>query len=412
MSAATPGDGDFGVRTLLVPVDNSAYSGWAADVALGIARAFGASLTGSHVYAARLHERRFHDMEPDLPEEYQEPTILAHQREVHGTLIEKGLRLIADSYLQALEQRCLEAGVAFEGKTPEGKNYAELVRDVEATGYDLVVLGARGLGEVWRRGERRDHVLGSVCERLVRRVTRDVLVVKDDRPLGGTFVVGVDGSPRSSAALRVALGLAAKTGARVQAVAAYDPYLHRAVFGKLEDVLSDDARQVFDSEAQRKLHDELVDCGIAKLYEGYLATAKRLAAGLGTEIETHLVAGRPWNAVLRHVETVRPTLLLLGRTGLHADDGLDIGSNAETLLRLAPCHVLLAARVFAPEAPAAAAPAADRLEWTGEALASLERVPAFARAMARRAIEEHARREGASVVDARVVREARARLGR
>lgn len=71
------------------------------------------------------------------------------------------------------------------------------------------------------------------------------------------------------------------------------------------------------------------------------------AAGLGTEIETHLVAGRPWNAVLR----------------------------------LAPCHVLLAAR-------------------------------AFARAMARRAIEEHARPDGASVVDARVVREARARLGR
>lgn len=78
---------------------------------LGIARGF--SLTGSHVYAARLPERRFRDMEPDLPERYQEPALLAHQREVHGALIEKGLRLIADSYLQALEQRCRAAGVAF-----------------------------------------------------------------------------------------------------------------------------------------------------------------------------------------------------------------------------------------------------------------------------------------------------------
>src|SRR3990172_4322385 len=200
MTTAGPGNGDLAFRALLVPVDNSVYSGWAADVGLGIAQAFGASLTGSHVYAARLHERRFRDMEPDLPEQYQEPAILAHQREVHGTLIEKGLRLIADSYLQALEQRCLAAGVAFEGKTPEGKNYAELVRDVDATGYDLVVLGARGLGEVWRRGARRDHVLGSVCERLPRRAARDVLVVKDDRPLGGTFVAGGGGSPPGLAA--------------------------------------------------------------------------------------------------------------------------------------------------------------------------------------------------------------------
>lgn len=404
-------DGEPAFGTLLVPVDNSVYSGWAVGMALGIAKAFGASLTGSHVYAARLHERRFHDMEPALPEAYQEATILAHQREVHGTLIEKGLRLIADSYLQALEQRCLEAGIPFEGKTLEGKNYAELVRDVEATGYDLVVLGAHGMGEVWRRGARHGHVLGSVCERLVRRVTHDVLVVKDDRPLGGTFVAGVDGSPRSFAALRVALALAAKTGARVHAVAAYDPFLHRTVFKKLEDVLSDGARQVFDREAQRKLHDELVDGGIATLYAGHLAAATRLARALGAEIETHLVAGRAWNAVLRQVEAVRPTLLLLGRTGLHADAGLDIGSNAETLLRLARCHVFLAARAFAP-APDDASPADDRLEWTAEALAALERVPAFARTMARSAIEGHARREGASVVDAGVVRDARARLGR
>ena len=399
---------DAMLRSILVAVDGSAYSGWAADAALALAADFGARITGIHVYAARLHERRFRDMEPGLPEEYREPAVLARQREVHGTLIEKGLRLISDSYLGALERRCLDAGIAFTGKTPEGKNYAELVRDIAQDAYDLLVVGARGTGEVWRRGERRDHVLGSVCERLARRVRRDLLVVKDARPLAGTFVVGVDGSARGFGALRLALALAARTGARVQAVAAYDPFLHKTVFTQLEHVLTEDARRVFDSEAQRRLHDELVDGGIARLYEGHLEEARRLAAGMGAEIETRLLAGRAWEAMLRHVAESRPALLALGRTGLHADEGLDIGGNAETLLRLAPCHVLLAAGTLEALGPPAASEVPDALPWTEEALARLERVPEFVRGMVRRAVEAHARRRGLAAVDARVVEEARA----
>jgi nucleotide-binding universal stress UspA family protein len=399
-----------GFETLLVPVDGSPYSDWASDLALRIATAFRATVVGSHVYAARLHERRFRDMEPGLPAEYQEPATLARQREVHGTLIEKGLRLIADSYLDGLERRCEAAGVPFIGKTPEGKNYAELTADVEASRYDLVVMGVRGMGEVWRRGARRDQVLGSVCERVVRRAGRDVLVVKSVAPLAGTFVVGVDGSPRGYAALRIALALAGTTGARVQVVAAYDPFLHQALFRKLEEVLSENARRVFDTTAQRRLHDDLVDGGIARLYEDYLATARRIAAEAGAEVECRLLAGKPYAAITRHVALVRPSLLALGRTGLHADDGLDIGSNAENLLRLAPAHVLLVARTFAPP-PSPAAAAEPALAWTPEALARLERVPPFARGMARRAIEDHARGRGLAVVDDGVVDEARRQLG-
>ncbi|MBI4271580.1 MAG: PCP reductase family protein [Candidatus Rokubacteria bacterium] len=57
---------DGTIRSILVPVDGSAYSGWAAEVALALAADFGAGITGIHVYTARLHERRFRDMEPGL----------------------------------------------------------------------------------------------------------------------------------------------------------------------------------------------------------------------------------------------------------------------------------------------------------------------------------------------------------
>jgi len=398
-------------REILVPVDNSRYSAWAMDIALQIAGEFRSIVVGNHVYAARLHDQRFRDMEPGLPEEYQEPTILAHQRQLHDTLIEKGLKLISDSYLETLKQRCQAAGFSFVGKTPEGKNYAELVRDIEASRYDLVVLGVRGMGEVWHRGNRRDHVVGSVCERVVRRVTRDVLVVKNNRPLEGTFVVGIDGSARSFAALRVALTLAQVCGARVQAVAAYDPFLHKTLFTELEDALSAEARQVFNTEAQQKLHDELIDSGIAKIYGDHLETARRIATEVGAEIETYLLAGKPYAAVLRHVEKVQPVLLALGRTGLHADDGLDLGSNAENLLRLAPCHVLLVGRTFTPTWAETKQVIEERLAWTPEALARLERVPDFARGMARKAIEDYARQQGLEVVDEQVVQAARQRFG-
>jgi nucleotide-binding universal stress UspA family protein len=253
-----------------------------------------------------------------------------------------------------------------------------------------------------------------VCERVTRRVTRDVLIVKNDRPLSGTFVVGIDGSERAFAALQVALALAAVTGARVQAVAAYDPFLHKAVFHELEDALTDEAKQVFNTEQQQKLHDTLIDSGIAKIYADHLETARRIATDQeqrdGVELETHLLTGKPYAAMLRHIEQVQPSLLILGRTGIHADDGLDIGANAENLLRLAPCHVLLVGRTFTPTRAETRGVIEDHLPWTPEAVARLERVPPFARAMARQAIEDYARQQGQTVVDERVMQEARERM--
>jgi len=90
-------DGKITFKEILVPVDNSRYSRWAAKIALQIAGAHHATVTGSHVYAARLHDRRFRDMEPGLPGRYQKGTILARQRELHDTLIGRGLKLISDS---------------------------------------------------------------------------------------------------------------------------------------------------------------------------------------------------------------------------------------------------------------------------------------------------------------------------
>jgi nucleotide-binding universal stress UspA family protein len=59
-------------ETIYVPVDNSDYSNASVDLAIELAHAFGSRLVGSHVYAARMHDYRFKQMEYTLPEEYQD----------------------------------------------------------------------------------------------------------------------------------------------------------------------------------------------------------------------------------------------------------------------------------------------------------------------------------------------------
>ena len=43
-------------RHICVPVDNSEHANRAIDLAVDLALAFGAKLTGVHVYAGRLHD--------------------------------------------------------------------------------------------------------------------------------------------------------------------------------------------------------------------------------------------------------------------------------------------------------------------------------------------------------------------
>src|SRR5262245_33489895 len=159
-------------QSIYVPVDNSDYSNRAVDAALDLGRAFGSKVTGCHVYAASMHDYRFRQMEYTLPEEYLDETELERQRKIHDSLITMGLKLISESYLDGMAKRCAESSLEFEPRMMDGKHHTEIVRDIQAADFDLVVLGALGIGRV------RDSQIGSVCERVTRTVNRDIWVIK------------------------------------------------------------------------------------------------------------------------------------------------------------------------------------------------------------------------------------------
>jgi nucleotide-binding universal stress UspA family protein len=393
---------------LFVPVDNSDHSMACIDVAVHLGRRLGASLVGSHAYAAKMHDFRFKQMEFTLPEEYLVEGEMEKQRNIHDTLITMGLELISDSYLVVMEKKCKEANLPFEAKMYDGKNFKIIVNDIQESGYDLVVIGALGLGAV------RDSLIGSVCERVVRRVKTDTLVIKDTAPLedqlrshgngdGGGIVVGLDGSPESFAGLRTALTLGKLLDKEVEAISVYDPYLHYALFNSIVNVLTEKASSVFKFADQEQLHEEVIDTGLAKIYQSHLEVARRIAQEEGAALKTTLLDGKAFEKILHYVRREKPWLLVLGRVGVHSDAEMDIGSNTENLLRMVPCNVLLSSRRYTPPLDVKAE---ESMLWTEPATQLVNRAPEFARGIARTTIHRWAMERGHTVITTKIVEDA------
>jgi nucleotide-binding universal stress UspA family protein len=383
---------------ILVALDASEHANRALEEAVRLAKSADGVVTGIHAYAAMLHDRRFKMMEGGLPERYLEEEEMGYQREVHDDLITRGLNIITDSYHDAGGEVCDAAGVPFKRLSPEGKNYAKVVEAARSGKFDVLAIGALGLGAV------PGSLIGTVAERVVRRSPIDTFVVRDPKmAIGdGPIVVGVDGSPLSYGALMTALDLAARTGAEVHAVAAYDPYYHYVAFNKIAGVLSEEAGKVFRFKEQEQLHEELIDDGIAKIYQSHLEVAGTIADDLDVKLSTKLLDGKPYKAIRDYLVAVNASLLVIGKTGVHADDELDIGGNAENLLRLAPCHLWLTQTTYTPPLDLVAE---ETVSWSIEAEKKISRAPEFVRDMARRMVLRHTQKLGHTFVTSDLVDE-------
>jgi len=427
-------------REVLVPVDNSPLSQAAVDRAIELCRDSGGRITATHVYAARLHDIRFRQLEIGLPARFQTPAEIKRQRKIHDKLIEKGLQLISDSFLDDVHRRCSEAGVPMTRQLLEGINFEEIAReanrgagrlpsligfdpniadkydggsngradvrvsddgrlvaededlDEKLAGtsdrmYDLVAIGAHGLGQ------QAYSELGSVVSRAVRRIEKDVWIVKRTAPLrNGRVMVCVDGSSYSYKGMRTALELCRASGARLYVCSAFDVEYHHVVFNNIKDVLSVQAAKVFKFEEQEELHNNIIDKGLLKLAQANLKRAQVMASDYpDVELHPQILIGKPFQCIMQWIEEVEPTLLVIARHGAHRVEDTDIGSQAENLIRLAPCDVLLIGTmgVRADDIPWIEEDGRQGLDWAPEAEVRIQRVPPFALGIARMAVEEY-----------------------
>ncbi len=389
-------------KSIYVPVDNSDHSNRAIACAVDLGKAYSAKLVGCHVYAAKLHDYRFRQMEYTLPEEDIDEVELERQRKIHDSLITMGLKLISDSYLDGMSRICGESGLAFEPRMMDGKHHTEILKDLAGSQHDLVVIGALGIGRA------RDSVIGSVCERVARQSDRDIWVVKHvpeaGEPERDTILVGMDGSPQSFGALMTAVDLARTFGKKVEAIAVYDPYLHYSVFNGIVNVLTEQAAKVFRFEEQNQLHEEIIDTGLAQIYQSHLEVGERMGNEAGIEIKKTLLDGKAFQKILDHARKTNPWLIVLGRIGVHSPkDESGLGSNVENILRGATCDVLLSTRL---EVPRLDVRAEETVRWTPEAEERMTHVPEQVKGIARTGVLRLALEKGHSVITNAVIDEA------
>jgi nucleotide-binding universal stress UspA family protein len=426
-------------REILVPVDNSPLSGAALERSIELCARSGGRITTTHVYAARLHDIRFRQLEIGLPARFQTPAEIKRQRKIHDKLIEKGLQLISDSYLDEAHRTCRAAGVTMTRQLLEGINYQEIAsegnrgagrlpsligfdpniadkydgganvrgdvrvsddgrliaededQDEKLAGttsrqYDLVAIGAHGLGR------QALSQLGGVTMRAVRALEKDVLIVRSGNALaGGRFMVCVDGSSYGYRGMRIALELAREYGAQLYVCSAFDVEYHHVVFNNIKDVLSVQASKVFKFEEQEELHNNIIDKGLLRLCQANLRRAVAMASEFpDVDVQTQVLIGKPFQCIMQWVEEVQPSLLVLARHGSHRVEGTDLGSQAENLIRMAPCDTLLIGTtdVRADEIPWIEEDGRQGLEWAPDAEVRILRVPPFALGIARMAVEE------------------------
>jgi nucleotide-binding universal stress UspA family protein len=109
-------------------------------------------------------------------------------------------------------QRMVEVEVEVEVEAGRGPAASVLLGVAAATGADMLVLGARGLGGF------SGLLLGSVSQECVEHSTCPVVVLRDDEVPTGPVVIGLDGSDGAARALAWAIDLATAAGSDIVAV--------------------------------------------------------------------------------------------------------------------------------------------------------------------------------------------------
>ncbi len=106
------GEAPVSLARILVALDASDHADRGLAEAIRLTATADGAITGIHAYAAKMHDRRFRQMEGGLPERYLEEEEMEYQRDVHDDLISRGLHVISDSYHDAAQRTCNAAGIA------------------------------------------------------------------------------------------------------------------------------------------------------------------------------------------------------------------------------------------------------------------------------------------------------------
>jgi nucleotide-binding universal stress UspA family protein len=299
------------IERILSPVDLAHDAGGALGYAAALAQTFGAKLFAYYCAGESLPER----------------TLARHEKCA-------GLKSDIERSFAAQDGHARLQSFELESVVGEGRDAAEAIaREAAARRVDLIVMNSR-------RRPVAAALLGSTAERVCRMAPCPVLVTHPEErervDAAGRIdlrriLVAYDFSNDSELALRHGLSLAQE----------YETELH------LLHVMRRPERDGPE-----------VACGPDVMEGAYHAALRRLQkavpeeAGLPRAVTTAVHWGKPYREILSYAREQDADLICMGASGAEFGMGTLFGSNADRVLRQAPCPVL----VTRPLKPAAFSP--------------------------------------------------------
>lgn len=289
------------VNKILVPIDFSKYSDYAADHALFLAEKYNAEVTLLHAVVLHYADAG----EKEYLEAYE--TAYRHREEESFRRLRKTIA--------AVEQPALE----INSKVIRGFNAADAILEFiqNNKGYDLVVMGTHG-----RSGFKR-MLYGSVAEKVVR--LSPIPVITTHRPLKKfaieKILVPVDFSEYSARAVGAALALKKKFNSQLIFIHVIDDAIHPSFYAA--------NLNIFDLNPGIKDH-----------------SMKRLRAFVDSEKDCSfmVVSGTPSKEIASAATALNVDLILVGTRGLTGLEHWLLGSTAERVVHMAEMPVLTVGR--------------------------------------------------------------------
>lgn len=293
---------------IICATDFSDYANQTIPCGIALARVYGAKLCICHVV----------DM----------PTASTFAGDIELFSAEHQEKMVNDAQTQ-MEKLTHQLPIQCESWIAKGNAAEEISRLAEAKNADLVIVAAHGLSGLKRL------LLGSVTERLMRALSRPLLVLRthDEEVWSSAgadrvferILVGCDFSADSDRAFQYALSLSEEFQADLHMAHVIEPPEYKNVF--VSAVARVERRHFLRSRLTQRLHDMVPEEALDWCMP-----------------HTILLEGQPEEELVGYAVSHDIDLIVLGVRGYSLMESLLVGSTTDRVVRRAPCAVLSVCR--------------------------------------------------------------------
>jgi len=277
---------DSGISSLLIATDGSVYADVATECATWLAARLDSGITALYVIDARRLAGHFVRHISEVLEKIPSEGIVERVRDYYRRQGEEALKRAAAI--------CERHGVKCEPKLQTG-NVVKVIAD-ESTKADILVIGERGEDEEFETG-----FIGSVSEKLVRKVNRPVLLTGLEVREFRRALLAYDGSEGAREAMKMLALLATRLGLEVDAV-----------------------QMVEEGEPTTALKE------VISYFKDY-----------PVHLSTHYLIGDSHSLIIDHAKETRCDLMVMGAYDNRLADSFALGTITDYLVHTSPVPVLV-----------------------------------------------------------------------